>query len=313
MAARGKGRRLIEWLLLAPQMREAQAHRLDREQRDCVALARGAEQLARSTDGVTAPGGNVWPQGALHALYTEVAYWALRAQAPSAARAGDGGLRALVQRIGDAALEEFLGPERASDLREALLLSHDQLALLVAEQWVPILDRTASAARKALETAEAPERLIRRLRLLQVGRIFAIPALCAFLIVYHLSPRELAHGKPWIATSGLGAPVAGVLKGTDGPFFFHTNTEPDPAITIDIGLQTIHKVVLTNRRDCCQDRAVPLVIESSAPPGNNWRLLARRDDSFTEWAATFPPIVASKIRIRALHTTYLHLADVEVY
>src|SRR5580658_5145795 len=125
MTARDKSRRLFDWLLMAPRAREVLAHRPDGEQRACLALARGADDLARSAgkDNV-ARGAGLQLEGAILALYAEAAYWALRAQVPSADRVGDGGLRSLVDRIGDSALEERIGPASAGDVKEALLLPH---------------------------------------------------------------------------------------------------------------------------------------------------------------------------------------------
>jgi hypothetical protein len=314
MTARDKGRRLLDWFLMEPRAREVVARALDREQKDTLALARGADELAQAAaqDSATRWGG-VRPQSALLALYAEAAYWALRSQVPSVFRTGDGGLRGLVDRIGPSAIEEVIGPACALDLKEALLLSHDQLAVLDAGQWATVLERAACVARKILEAAEAPTQAIRALRAARILRIVTIPVLCALLVLRLASPKDFAHGKLWRATSSLGgAPASGTLSSTDGPFFFHTNNEPDPAIVVDIGLHTIHKVVLTNRRDCCQDRATPIVIETIAP-GGVWRTVARRDEPFTEWAATFPPLVANQVRVRATRTTHLHLADIEVF
>lgn len=314
MAASGRGRRFLDWYLLAPRAREVFAHRLDREQKAYVALARGADAVAQvASQESIASGSGVEPRGALLALYAETAYWALRAQVPDAARRGHGGLRGLVDRVGDSALEERIGASVMRDLAETLLLSHDEIAALDADRWGSVLERAASVARKLLERAQAPEQAIRSLKAQRVWRIVAVPALCALLIVYFMSPRDLARGHVWHVSSAIGgSPVTGVLKGTDGAFFFHTNSEAEPWIVVDIGPHTVHKVVLTNRRDCCQERATPLVIEAIGP-GSSWRVLARRDEPFTEWAATFPPLVVSQIRVRAQRTTYLHLADIEVF
>jgi hypothetical protein len=314
MAASGKGRRFLDWYLLAPRAREAFAHRLDREQKDCLALARGADAIAQAVaqDDI-ARGAGSRPQGAILALHTETGYWALRAQVPDDVRTGEGGLRGLVERIGVAGIEERIGTSNAQDLRGTLLLSHDAIAALGVEQWASVLERAASVARKLLETAQAPEQTIRSLKAQRLGRIVAVPALCALLVFYLVSPKDLARGKSWRASSAIGgSPTTGLVKGTDGSYFFHTNSEPEPSITIDIGLHTIHEVVLTNRRDCCQERATPLVIEAIGP-GSSWRLIARKDEMFTDWTATFPPIAVTQIRVRALRTTYLHLADIQVF
>ncbi len=314
MVASGRGRRFLDWYLLAPRAREAFAHRLDREQKECLALARGADGIAQAVaqDDI-ARGSGVRPQAALLALHAETAYWALRAQVPTEVRRGEGGLRGLVERMGVSALEERLGRSCAQDLRGTLLLSHDEIATLGAEPWASVLERAASVARKLLETAQAPERTIRSVKAQRMGRIIAIPALIGLLVFCLVSPKNLARGKSWRASSAIGgSATTGLVKGTDGPYFFHTIAEPEPSITIDIGPHTIHKVVLTNRRDCCQERAAPLVIEAIGP-GSSWRIIARRDEIFSDWTATFPPVAVTQIRVRALRTTYLHLADIEVF
>jgi hypothetical protein len=314
MAASSRGRRFLDWYLLAPRAREVFAHRLDREQEAYVALARGADAVAQvAAQESFASGSGVEPRGALLALHAETAYWALRAQVPDAARRGHGGLRGLLERAGNSGLEDRIGASVMRDLAETLLLSHDEIAALDAEQWGSVLERAASVARKLLERARAPEQAIRSLKAQWVARIVAVPALCALLIFYLMSPRDLARGKEWRASSAMaGSAVTGVLNATDGAYFFHTTSEAEPWIVVDIGPHTIHKVVLTNRRDCCQERTIPLVIEAVGP-GSSWRVLARRDEPFTEWGATFPPLVVSQIRVRAQRVTYLHLADIEVF
>lgn len=314
MTARDMGRRLLDWFLLEPRATAVLARGLDREQKDALALARGADELTQiATQDSTSRWGGVRPQSALLALYAEAAYWGLRAQVPSTVRTGDGGLRGLVDRIGDAALEPRVGPTCLLDLKEALLLSHDQLAVLDAAQWATVLERAASASRKILETAEAPTQAIRGVRTMRVVRIATIPVLLTLLVMRLASPKDFAHGKLWRATSSIGgAATSGTLSSTDSAFFFHTNMEPEPSITIDIGLHTIHKIVLTNRRDCCQERAIPILVEAIAP-GGVWRTVGRRDAPFTEWAASFPPLVANQVRVRATRATYLHLANIEVF
>lgn len=314
MTARDKGRRLLDWFLMTPRAREALAHRLDSEQKACLALARGADDLARSVaNDRGARGAGLQLEGAILVLYAEAAYWALRARSPSALRAGDGGLRALVDRVGDGVIDEGVGPGSASDIRDALLLSHDRMAALDAEGWSAVLERAASAEKRILEAAQAPDQAIRAVRAQRALRIVGLPGLFLLLVFYLASPRDLAQGKPWRASSATaGMSTSGVLESTGAGFFFHTNNEPNPSVTVDIGLHDIHKVVVTNRRDCCQERAIPLVIETMAP-GGTWRTVAERDEPFSEWAATFPRVSANQVRVRAMRTTLFHLADIKVY
>ena len=70
---------------------------------------------------------------------------------------------------------------------------------------------------------------------------------------------------------------------------------------------------MINRRDCCRERASPLVIESSVDQ-KNWKPLARHDGGFSSWKARFPTERARYLRIQivAPQVTNLHLAAVRV-
>lgn len=77
--------------------------------------------------------------------------------------------------------------------------------------------------------------------------------------VLRTSSAELAFGKPFILSSSYDHfPVDGTIA-SSGQFFFHTDFEPYPSITID--LQEPHQLdflVITNRMDCHQARASSL-------------------------------------------------------
>jgi hypothetical protein len=68
---------------------------------------------------------------------------------------------------------------------------------------------------------------------------------------------------------------------------------------------------VTNRDDCCLERAVPLVVEVS-DDRKKWRTVARRADSFREWEGKFAPLKARYVRLRVDRHSILHLAKVSV-
>ena len=94
---------------------------------------------------------------------------------------------------------------------------------------------------------------------------------------------------------------------------FHTKEELQPWYRIDLGKQTrISSVEVQNRRDCCPDRAIPLVIEVSED-GQRWREVARRTASFFEWRTSFTPVTARYVRARVDRRSVLHLRGLHVW
>ncbi|MGC4091094.1 MAG: discoidin domain-containing protein [Polyangiaceae bacterium] len=128
--------------------------------------------------------------------------------------------------------------------------------------------------------------------------------------------NDLAREKAWRASSS-GAP------GCNSPaqycdenpgYFFHTVEEKNPWVEIDMGAPTSFSAVrVINRRDCCRERADPLVLESSDDQ-QKWKLLARHDGNFSSWKANFPATRARYLRVRIEKPgiNILHLSGVRV-
>jgi hypothetical protein len=129
-------------------------------------------------------------------------------------------------------------------------------------------------------------------------------------------PPNLAVGKTWRVTSTVhgGWPTAGVISDKAAPdMFFHTLEEDAPTLVLDLGtVQRVHKLEVTNRIDCCRDRALPLEAAVSID-GVAWKHVAHRRFEFREWTASFSPIAARFVRLRVPRRSLLHLARVAVY
>lgn len=253
-------------------------------------------------------------------LYREAAYWALAAQ--DAAVSGTT-LAAVMAELPVELLESAAGgPEKLTDLKLALVgRSFVETADLAAE----LLPRDASLARDFVHTLIArkvePETRVGRLLLQRAVRTFGALALLAALIITlvvsiqrsRLQP-DLAAGKPWRSSSTFETckPQEHYCASAKTDIFFHTLEEQEPWVEIDLKAPTGFAVVdVTNRSDCCPDRAVPLVIEVSNDQ-EKWREVARRTDTFAEWRAKFKPQKARYVRLRALRRTLLHLEKVAV-
>lgn len=125
---------------------------------------------------------------------------------------------------------------------------------------------------------------------------------------------NLAAGKPWTASSTAFAcfPEKHNCGGLRAGVFFHTQMEHEPWLRIDLGAeQEIERIELQNRLDCCQDRAVPLVVELSKD-GTRFHTVARRAEVFDVWHTKIRPERARYVRIRVLRYSALHLERVDI-
>ena len=127
--------------------------------------------------------------------------------------------------------------------------------------------------------------------------------------------KDLALGSRWSASSRFGnfGCVSPEQACEGSPhFFFHTNEERDPWLEIDLGApKQFSSVEIENRRDCCRERAVPLVVEVSRD-GKKWNEVARRDEEFSDWTASLDTTRARWVRVRIKGTGTLHLSRVRV-
>jgi len=95
-------------------------------------------------------------------------------------------------------------------------------------------------------------------------------------------------------------------------YFFHTREEREPWVLFDFGsTESLSGVVVENRRDCCTERGLPLVVEVS-PDKVHWTEVARRSSEFSTWRQTFPTVNARWVRLRVPHQAILHLARVRL-
>jgi hypothetical protein len=127
-------------------------------------------------------------------------------------------------------------------------------------------------------------------------------------------PPNLAEGRSWKTSStwAICDPAHLWCGGAGTAILFHTQEEQSPWAEMDLGSpRNISRVDIRNRIDCCQERAVPLIIEVSDDE-RNWNVVARQDDQFVEWTAKFPPKVARYLRLRVPRRTMLHVEYVGI-
>jgi hypothetical protein len=255
-------------------------------------------------------------------LYREAAYWALLSQSGAlraenlaaafaesprplllSAAGGDEGL-ANVQRI----LVEKQSAQQADEESEAQL-TEAAIARTFVDALIQLKLRSTERVGGVLF-----ERWVR------TGAAVALAfgaVLAAVLFIRHLTaPTDLAEGKSWRVSSVEGAPCQpeeNLCLNVRTDILFHTTQEKKPWFEVDLGTVASFSVVeVENRGDCCQDRAVPLVLEVS-DDAQHWVEVARRKEVFDTWRAELSPQSARYVRARATRTTMLHLVRMSVY
>ena len=129
------------------------------------------------------------------------------------------------------------------------------------------------------------------------------------------SPKNIAAGAAWRASSAespYGTPAGKLPVFARASFFFHTEEQDSPWLEIELTGGTVSGAKVVNRPDCCQPRAIPLVIELSRDH-QSWNEVAHRSKRFSTWNVRFARQPARWLRIRVPRRSILHLAMVEVY
>jgi hypothetical protein len=255
-------------------------------------------------------------------LYAQAAFWAARGLArvrkiPAGEDFWSALDRTVLERSFDvegrlAELVSFVEDRAKFDVWE---LPREQQAHLARD-----LKRLARAILSELELPEKAHDSLFFQRVIRVGGFVAIIALVLGLVSWQRSRAEdqgdLAKGKHWRTSSSYG-PNLGCLSPAqqcaESPdLFFHTKDENGPWVEIDLGQPTqFSRVRVENRRDCCFERAVPLIVEVSNTQ-DKFKEVSRRTSSFTSWLARFSPVEARYVRVRAPSRTALHLYRVRV-
>jgi hypothetical protein len=166
------------------------------------------------------------------------------------------------------------------------------------------LDAGASELRRAL--------LVRWVRIL-------IPVLAVGVAVWlplrSLGSNIALHRPVAVVTSHpyFGTDPKQLVDGDRQNLGFHTIQAPNQHVTIDLGsVRRISRVVVYNRSDCCQERAVPLRLEVSKDAGS-FQIVEERREPFDRWTVELPGTLARYVRLSDQRSDFFHLSEVEVY
>ncbi len=174
----------------------------------------------------------------------------------------------------------------------------------------------AADAVSAVHEPDARLKSLRAQRGLRCGVIAVLITVAGGYGVFLVSRgANLANIATWRTSSTLNncTPETHKCQGKAFTPFFHTNSEKSPWLEYDFGARRrVSKVVVENRRDCCKDRAVPLLVEVS-DDRKHWKKVAERKKSFNTATLTFKPTSARYLRLRVNKTTPFHLESVAIY
>jgi hypothetical protein len=231
-------------------------------------------------------------------------------------------------------LEQFDGPllERLAGAGAALTALRSELvagsylafAELSAAEQKQLAGRLESLCEGLLEPLSGLRRRLERIwarRVLHVAVLLGVLASAGWgvrtMLRWSEEKTDLASRAAWTLSSsyavgGCTSPQQRCVGGEN--YFFHTGLEADPWIRFDLGKERrVSGISVDNRRDCCPERADPLVVAVSVD-GKKWTEVARHTGSFTEWRTRFP---SAKARYVKLHvpapSAILHLATVRLF
>ena len=274
-------RKIVEWLWRAAAIRQAreEARPLDASQRASAGRARTFAALAERHLAEQEP----WTHGADDTPESAVQVaWALYRDAAAEARAA----------LGEPSSTE---PEEVDALRSSVRSKLEEIARRSG-------DVEALLAQRFVRTGGALALLV-------------LLAMTPKLAWYAVHP-DLAPDAQWTSSSAaVGYQSAGrgfAPPDFKIPVFFHTMVEDSPFVSFDLArVVDVRAVTVVNRGDCCDERALPMVIEVSE---NNvsWREIAQRTESFRRWEARFARTTARWVRLRSTQRTHMHLESVAI-
>jgi hypothetical protein len=226
-----------------------------------------------------------------------------------------GGALAQLSNAQASTLAELLGPGRDATLakltgddRESLAAAVHDLAIRLSEP----LEFEAYRLWRAL--------FARWLRVTALVLLLAVlfGAVGTWLDRKFAKPNLALHCQVTVSSQSREFPSVGadhslLVDGDHDNMGFHTESAGQQWAVIDLGsVRKFDKVVVYNRSDGYQDRAVPLRLEVSTN-NRDFTLLRERKEVFDTWTAKGLHAEGRYLRLLNTPPNYFHLAEVEVY
>jgi hypothetical protein len=315
--------RLLQWL--HGSERPAPEHPPSRRCFELVGRARVALEVADRALHPSEPFAHGTAEGTACELYAQAVYWALSArmelERPSGASIESlEPPSVLLDHADPRVLASAEGAASVQRVRDLLSKSFIDLAQLEAKDRTTGAKQLRAFAQRLLEPLDSEQRRLERRWARRAARLIGVLAALgvASLVMRWIGEgrertRDLAPKATWNANPfwmGCESPAQECPDHQD--FFFHTHEAMDPSITFDLHEERqISALSIENRRDCCGERAVPLVVEVSSD-GRTFTEIARRTKQFISWHPHFRTVRARWVKLHVADRTMLHLARVRI-
>lgn len=188
--------------------------------------------------------------------------------------------------------------------------------------------RVVAGALKAFVTAlmeplETDESKIGRVLFARWARILSAAALVIAVLLVVASWINKRTAKPNLALnhkvtvssqfSGAGRDTSQLVDGDRSNLGFHTECRANQHVTVDLGsVKDIASVVVYNRADCCQERAIPLTLQLSTD-GQKYAPVKEQREQFDKWNVDGINQKARYVRLLNSGNNCFHLSELEVY
>jgi len=281
---------------------------------DCAQRALQCDSLARVAWTTRDLGG----EAVACELFRESAYWALcalnrRQTTPEQSQASSASVWAtLPENLAVA------GAWRAHLAEDSFVYFGELPKSELSGACVELQALTTALLRRLAAERVGYQRVLRQ-RLLRVGALLLFSCVAVGALFYKPKPTDFAEGAAWHVSSaytgfgGCGSPNQTCSGAAEGWFFHTGENDRNPWIEFELdGNKMVSRVEVENRTGCCPARAVPLVIEVSLDR-NSWQEVAARKAPFDQWQASFPPVLASWVRLRVHNSGPLHLKRVRIF
>ncbi len=221
------------------------------------------------------------------------------------------------------ALEGLTQAQQASLLQLLRVNGEAGLAELEPKQRRVLASAVKTLLVAIIEPLEHDESKVGRVLFARFARIAAalvmvggVVAIIFSLIAGQMSKPNIALKKK-VTTSSLfasaGRDTRLLVDGDTTNLGFHTECRPNQTVTVDLGvLHSISSVVVYNRADCCQERAIPLILEVSSD-NQKFEKVKEQREQFDKWVVDDIDKKARYVRITNTSNNCFHLSELEVY
>ena len=170
--------------------------------------------------------------------------------------------------------------------------------------------RARDFAQALLAELDAPKRRVERTLFQRWWRVSLVVLLLAIAAMgvrkLSLGPNLLADKPMRVSSSWAGCSQDAGCQAV----LFHTDPRLNPWVEFDLGARkTFSRLEVTNRSDCCSERAIPLVAEISDDRAT-WTQIGRNGTRILHLDAEFPPKTARYLKLRIARLSTFHLKDV---